>query len=116
MSPKHSRSVALVLNPRTGLVSPQFHVKFDSTFTTVSSQQANASHGVWKGLMGFQKKQINRQSTKLPAKDKTDLQSKETRIQPSEGANVPTVEPMDAGEPQDFNFGTIDQVTDVQLD
>ena len=28
-SPSHARSVALVLNPRTGHVSPQFHVKFD---------------------------------------------------------------------------------------
>ena len=28
-SPSHARSVALVLNPRTGHVSPKFHVKFD---------------------------------------------------------------------------------------
>ena len=28
-SPNHARSVALILNPRTGHVSPQFHVKFD---------------------------------------------------------------------------------------
>ena len=31
-SPNHARSVALVLNPRTGHVSPQFHVKFDDFF------------------------------------------------------------------------------------
>lgn len=34
-SPQHSRSVALVLNPETGLVSPQFHVQFDPHFDTV---------------------------------------------------------------------------------
>jgi hypothetical protein len=28
-SPRHARNVALVLNPRMGLVSPQFHVRFD---------------------------------------------------------------------------------------
>ena len=28
-SPNHARSVVLILNPRTGHVSPQFHVKFD---------------------------------------------------------------------------------------
>ena len=28
-SPSHARSVTLVLNPHTGHVSPQFHVKFD---------------------------------------------------------------------------------------
>jgi hypothetical protein len=35
MSPKHARSVALVLNPRTGLVSPQWHVKFEDKFETI---------------------------------------------------------------------------------
>ena len=31
-SPNHARSVGLVLNPLTGHVSPQFHVKFDDIF------------------------------------------------------------------------------------
>lgn len=34
-SPVHAGSVALVLNPKTGLVSPQFHVVYDDTFSTV---------------------------------------------------------------------------------
>ena len=34
-SPSQSRMVALVLNPRTGHVSPQFHVKFDDFFESV---------------------------------------------------------------------------------
>jgi hypothetical protein len=34
-SPSHAGSVALVLNPRTKHVSPQFHVVFDDTFSTV---------------------------------------------------------------------------------
>ena len=34
-SPNHARSVALVLNLTTGLVSPQFHVSFDPSFQTV---------------------------------------------------------------------------------
>lgn len=34
-SPVHARSVALVLNPTTGHISPQFHVIFDDDFTTV---------------------------------------------------------------------------------
>ena len=34
-SPSHAGSVALILNPRTGHVSPQFHVVFDNNFTTV---------------------------------------------------------------------------------
>ena len=34
-SPSHASNVALVLNPQTGHVSPQFHVVFDDDFTTV---------------------------------------------------------------------------------
>ena len=34
-SPVHAGSIALVLNPKTGLVSPQFHVVFDDNFTTI---------------------------------------------------------------------------------
>ena len=32
-SPAHAGNVALVLNPNTGLVSPQYHVVFDDDFT-----------------------------------------------------------------------------------
>ena len=34
-SPRHARSVALVLSISTGLVSPQYHVKFDEFFETI---------------------------------------------------------------------------------
>jgi hypothetical protein len=36
ISPTHARSVALVLSLKTGLVSPQFHVKHDNLFETTS--------------------------------------------------------------------------------
>ena len=35
--PHHAGNVVLVYNPKTGLVSPQFHVVFDEAFTTVES-------------------------------------------------------------------------------
>ncbi len=34
-SPSHASNVALILNPRTEHISPQFHVVFDDDFTTV---------------------------------------------------------------------------------
>lgn len=34
-SPQHACTVTLVLNKDTGLVSPQFHVKFDPSFQTM---------------------------------------------------------------------------------
>jgi hypothetical protein len=40
-SPSHAGSVALVLNPRTGHVLPQFHVVFDDLFTTVPYMNKN---------------------------------------------------------------------------
>ena len=54
-SPSHARSVALVLNPRTGHVSPQFHVKFDDFFETVQdkSTDMDAPEPEWKYLSGF---------------------------------------------------------------
>jgi hypothetical protein len=36
-SPLHSSDVPLVLNLRTGSITPQFHVVFDDYFSTVSS-------------------------------------------------------------------------------
>jgi hypothetical protein len=38
-SPTHAGSISLVLNIETGLVSPQFHVKFNDPFNTVLAQQ-----------------------------------------------------------------------------
>ena len=54
-SPSHARSVALVLNPRIGHVSPQFHVKFDDFFETVKdrSTDLDAPELEWTYLSGF---------------------------------------------------------------
>ena len=54
-SPNHARSVALALNPRTGHVSPQFHVKFHDFFETVQmkSTDLDAPDPEWKYLSGF---------------------------------------------------------------
>ena len=54
-SPSHARSVALVLNPRTGHVSPQFHVKFHDFFEIVQdkSTDMDTPEPDWKYLSGF---------------------------------------------------------------
>ena len=39
-SPLHAGSVALVWNPTTGQVSPQYHVVFDDDFSTVPYMEA----------------------------------------------------------------------------
>ena len=54
-SPNHTRSVALVLNPRTGHLSPQFHIKFDDFFETVQTKATDLDdpEPPWKYLSGF---------------------------------------------------------------
>ena len=42
-SPIHNRNVALVLNRHTGHVSPQFHVRFDSSFHTLQQEQLSST-------------------------------------------------------------------------
>ena len=58
-SPNHSRSVALILNPQTGLVSPQFHVKFDDLFeTTDYPQNTQLDPAEWQHKTGFKSKKF----------------------------------------------------------
>jgi hypothetical protein len=50
-SPFHAGSVALVLNPATGHVSPQYHVVFDDDFTTVASIRNGVVPENWMDLV-----------------------------------------------------------------
>jgi hypothetical protein len=50
-SPSHAGSVALILNPQTGHVSPQCHVVFDDHFTTVPFMEKNEVAPSWAQLI-----------------------------------------------------------------
>ena len=43
LSPRHARSVSLVLDVKTGLVSPYFHVKHDNKFESVRKEDRQVS-------------------------------------------------------------------------
>ena len=49
-SPAHAGSVALVLNPSTGHVSPQYHIAFDDDFTTVPNLRAELYQQIGESL------------------------------------------------------------------
>ena len=49
-SPQHAGNVNLILNWRTGDVSPQFHVVFDDDFTTVDSIALDSEPDNWQFL------------------------------------------------------------------
>jgi hypothetical protein len=50
-SPAHAGSVALVLNPKTGLISPQYHVVFDDNFTTIPNLRVGSKPSNWEELV-----------------------------------------------------------------
>eukprot|EP00957_Ditylum_brightwellii_P137187 10459492-Ditylum_brightwellii.AAC.1 len=47
----HASNVRLVFNPRTGHVSPQFHVVFDDTIPTVPHLRSGTVPALWKELV-----------------------------------------------------------------
>ena len=49
-SPDHATNALVVLNTRTGLVSPQYHVVFDDDFTTTKSLKTDTLPTNWKVL------------------------------------------------------------------
>ena len=52
-SPFHAGSVALVFNPTTGLVSPQYHVVFDDNFSTVPYMNKGEVPDNWDELYKY---------------------------------------------------------------
>jgi Reverse transcriptase (RNA-dependent DNA polymerase) len=85
-SPRHARNVALVLNPRTGLVSAQFHIRFDDTFETVRGTK-DELHSLWKTKCGF-----TREKHRSPIKKSIARISKDKTEQSITPENVPVVE------------------------
>jgi hypothetical protein len=56
-SPQHASNVPIVMNIKTGLVSPQYHVVFDDHFTTTQCLATNILPASWKTL--FQERSKN---------------------------------------------------------
>ena len=53
-SPRHARTVGLILNLQTGLASPQFHVSFDELFKTVRPTSGNpGTISTWQEKAGL---------------------------------------------------------------
>ena len=65
-SPSYGRNVALILNRHTGLVSPQFHLKLDSTFTAIDPHLEHP----WLVKAGFVAKKAGMKQTIKPGPTK----------------------------------------------
>ena len=101
-SPAHAANVALVLNSRTGLVSPQFHVVFDDDFSTVPHLRKGTPPPNWAKLVAGSREKSTTEHYDLtktwfePISDETaneiltvDSTSNEgAQIAPNEGAQI----------------------------
>ena len=79
LSPRHARSVTLVLSTQTGLVSPQFHVTHDDFFETVRPNAGNTTtDSKWQRLSGLTShligNRMQREKTSIPrSRNKNDI-------------------------------------------
>ena len=98
-SPKHARSVSLVLNLETDLVSPQFHVRHDEFFETIKPGQGNDNTIInWQILSGIKKNrsnliQINDNSSAFMSNSQ-HIYTNQPHIPQSKVRNTPTNEPI----------------------
>ena len=94
-SPSHACAEALILNPHTGHVSPQFHVKFDDFFETVgnSPTDMDTPEPEWKYLSGF--------AIKKGAADKGSKGALTKLLTPWRGATKVTNDPAPPQIPDD---------------
>jgi hypothetical protein len=94
-SPRHARNVSLVLNLNTGLVSPQFHIKHDEFFETISRHERSPA-SPWRLLTGFHKSAPRpTPSFNLPSEPPAQLPAQSQRenlaptVPPTETAVIP---------------------------
>jgi hypothetical protein len=71
-SPFHASSMALVFNPKTGQVMPQYHVVFDDIFSTVPYMDAGTVPPHWEDLLKHSSKKATDEEFCL-AEDWMDL-------------------------------------------
>ena len=61
VSNKHASTISLVLTPQTGLVSPQFHVKWDDKFETVGNYPLMKNIGKWQEITQIHKTKVEKE-------------------------------------------------------
>ena len=92
-SPSHAGSVALVLNPRTGHVSPQYHVVFDDLFTTVAYMKKSEVPPNWTELVNKSERVTDEDYDLAKTWLFPDAESGDIAMQPTGG---PSIVPTDA--------------------
>ncbi len=99
-SPSHAANVSLILNSRTGHVSPQFHIVFDDDFTTVPYLRMATIPPFWAELVSassklhvYTERQVDTwQSLPELTPEDGDFTSEQTEI-PNSVLGTPTNDP-----------------------
>ena len=88
ISPFHANSVALVLNPKTGHVSPQYHVIFDDDYSTLSYMRQSKIPPHWKKMITKSSKVISPDYSHQVTEN-WDMASTEPQYQSTHNLRVP---------------------------
>ena len=96
----HARTVGLILNLETGLVSPQFHCQYDTRFQTVRSKLGNQQpSSKWQVKAGFALSPQLRPLRKVMFDDQATPVPSERAPSAPEGENAPPAAPPDSNLP-----------------
>jgi hypothetical protein len=96
-SPSHHTNVALVLNPETGSITPQYHVVFDEKFSTISSNIHHDSTPTiqqWDSILdtGYDQHEVLQRPETLPPPD-SSIRSSQSPSTPTETEAINEVFP-----------------------
>ena len=89
-SPNHSRTVHLILNLRTGHVLPQYHIKHDDFFETITEKSSNfdSPEPTWKRLSRLVKNDHKKSSSSERATSPIPMNNT-TRLDDLNDINLP---------------------------
>ena len=109
-SSQHAASVSLILNPKTGYISPQFHCVYDDAFDSIKND--NNFSDVWATKAGLQKEEEegdyrnqvddSKATTPITPDEIQADQGPPTSELPSQEASVPTKTPTSTSITQDL--------------
>ena len=134
ISPRYSRSVSLMLNLQTGLVSLQYHIVHDDFFETVHPDSGNGITTSYWRLAGFELDHHIRRSIQHQQNNPVPVQRSSSRNQNVSNENFenPPTQVVDQQSNQEYNFennqtnqdqdfeqshvGNVDQIQDQELD
>ena len=85
-SPRHARSVSLVMNPSNGLVSPQFHISHDEFFETID-RKFKEPMAPWKTLAGIKGKIKLIKEPRTESDEVNDLHENREQMSDDESTN-----------------------------